>query len=1074
MKKKLLFLISALLLLTGSEAWSQAARTITGKIVDETGFGYPGASVSVKNSEAKTVSDFDGNFTINVPEGGNVLVISAASYADKEAPITSSPMRITLAPEARQLTGAVVTALAIKREKRELGYSATTLSNEELNEGNNVSALSAITGKTAGVNISSTTGGPGGSTRVVLRGEKSITGSNNALIVVDGVITNNGSREQGVSSLEQVDFGNRGNDVNPDDIESITVLKGPAAAALYGSAGANGAIMITTKSGKNNKGSKKTQMTFGSSFTISEVLKLPTLQNEYGQGNIYQGGFPDDRRENFSWGAPYDGQLRPWGQVINGQQKVKPYAAQKDNVRNFFKKGLTSENYLSLAGGSDKSTYFISLSTLNNTGIVPNTFYNKYSVRFNGSTDLGNNFYSNVNVNYLNIYSRVEASGQATGSVVDNLFGTPRDIPVQELKNLDNVFSSVGSTDSAGVQRYGYYGAYTDNPYFLAKNYDNRSRTDRILGSATIGYKKGILDIFNRIGVDMVADRFTQKTPKYNYIAYDDFWSDNPKTSNGGFSEVNSNQLLVNNDLIANLTIPLSEKLTFESLLGTNLQISNNTTLSGVIDPSSNGLVIPEYYNLGNNQGPVTTSNSTFRTRRVSAYGSMRLNYDRRLFLEMTGRNDFTSTLAPGNQSFFYPSITGSWVFTEGVDNDFTRKILNYGKLRAAYASVGNGANAYANNNSGYIPASINSGFGTTTFPFNGVPGFGLQNSVGNPDLRPERTNSYETGLELSFLKSRLTVEATIYSARTVDQIIAIPVAPSTGFTSRIVNVGEVENRGLELAVRATPIVTRSGFKWELFGTYYKNQNKVLSLTNGVSQIVVGGFSGLSIVAQVGKPYGAMYGIDLLRDSVSGRVIVDTGTGIPLRTSTTVYKGTYQPKFIASWGTTLRFKSLSLNLLFDTKQGGKYYNHNKRNLAFNGTSYESAAGGRDERVWPNSVYDATGNGDYVENTNYEFLPYDFYTNDAQTISGIQVIDASYVKLREASLTWNLPSRWFDKKYVGGASLGVFGNNLYIWTAKENRFGDPEQNSGGASNEQGFDFSSRPSLRNYGINLKVNF
>ncbi len=1072
--KRIVLLLIMLMALGAGAAWAQTNSIIAGRVLDERGQGLPSTTVTIKGaptSDLGALTDLDGNFRISAP-AGSTLIIQVLGYTTREVPASAANV-VRMQIASKELTGAVVTALAIRREKRELGYAATTISNDELTAGNNVSALSAIQGKTAGVNITSTTGGPGGSTRIVLRGEKSLGGNNNALIVIDGVITNNNARLPLDDSRFQLDFGNQGNDINPDDIESITVLKGPAAAALYGSIGANGAVMITTKTGKNRKGSRKTEITVSSKFTVSEVLKLPEYQNEFGQGNLYAGAYPNDRRENFSWGEKFDGQVRPWGQEINGQQKVKPYSAQPDNIKSFYKKGLTSENYISLAGGTEKTTYFLSLNSLNNTGVVPNTFYNKYGVRFNASTELSDNFYSNITLNYININSRIESTGQATGSVTGSLNQTPRDIPVWELKDLSDPFNAYGTVDAQGVAHYGYYGAYYKNPYWLAENYDNRSKTDRVIGALTLGYKKGRhFNIFDRVSADVSSNRYTLKSPAYLYLPYDPLYGDNVAKSNGGYAQINSNGLLFNNDLIAQYTTNLSSDISFDVLLGHNMRINQTNTLSGTIDEFSNGLVVPGYYNLANAQGPITGANSLDYLRQYGVYADIKLGYKNQVFLELTGRNDWTSSLIPGNRSFFYPSVNASWVFTEALKDKIGTRILNYGKVRASYASVGNGALAYQNNTAAYVSNTISTGFGTTTFPFNSHPGFTLQNTFGDPNLRPERTNNWEVGLELGFFNNRLTAEATYYHSLSVDQITPIPLAPSSGYAFKVINVGEVQNKGIELTLRGTPISTASGFRWELFGTYTKNNSEVLSLTNGVSQIGIGGFSGLTIAAAVGKPYGALYAIDVMRDN-AGHVIIDTTTGKPLTTTNTVYKGSFQPRFIASWGTTLRYKGISFNVLFDTKQGGYFYSQTKRNLDFNGTASETVTNDRQAYVWPNSVYE-TSPGNYATNTSYKFLPYDFYTSDAQNYSGIHVIDASYIKMREASLYWTMPEKWFNKKYVGGVTVGLYGNNLFIWTPKENRYTDPEMNSGGATNEQGDEYEARQSLRNYGISLKVNF
>jgi TonB-linked SusC/RagA family outer membrane protein len=1068
--KRILLLFLTLLACYIPASIAQVGK-ISGRVLDEKGQGIPSAGITIKGTTIGTVTDFDGNFNLEVPADAKKLVVQAVSYNAQEV-TPANGMTIRMQSSSTELKGTIVTALALKREKRDLGYSATTISSDDLNSGNNVSALSAIQGKTAGVNITSNTGGPGGSTRVVLRGEKSIGGNNNALIVVDGIPINNSSRLSGASSLEQVDFGNRGNDVNPEDIESISVLKGPAAAALYGSAGANGAIMITTKSGKSKKGPSKTEISYTTSYTLSDILKYPEFQNKFGQGDAQHN--PNDRRENFSWGLPFDGKDRPWGQNINGAQRVKPYAAIPDNVRDFFNVGKTWENNVSLGGGGDKGGYFVSLNTLRNDAVVPNNYYNKYSLRFNGSTELKNNFYTAINVNYLNIGSRTEAQGQALGGVWDNLLQQPRDIPIAELADLNNPFNSYSTKDAAGNNRYGYYGAYTDNPYYLASFFENANKVDRFLGNVNIGYKKGNWNIFNRIGGDIISDRVTMKTPKYSATPWDAFYAGNNKTSAGGYFESSTASQNINNDLIANFSKALSDKISLNVLAGNSIQYFRSNFISGEINYRNNGLVVADFYNLSNGTGPVVSSNVTNESFTLGVYGDIRVDYNRKIFLEITARNDWASTLYLTNSrlqktSFFYPSASLSYIFTE----DWKNNVLTYGKLRASYASVGNGAPIYANNQPGYARTTIQGNFSPLiTFPFNNIPGYSLAGTLATTDLRPERTNSYEVGTDLSFFKDRITVDFSYYYTKTIDQILALPVPSSTGFDAITKNVGDVTNQGIELAVKTVPLSTASGLRWELFGTYTRNKSEVNRLEGGVSQVVIGGSSDMSITATVGQPYGAFYAIDYERDS-RGRTIIDTNTGLPRIATDKTYQGTFQPRFIASWGTSLKFKGLSVNVLFDTKQGGVFYSNTKRLMDFVGTAKETDFNDRQPYVMPNSVYQ-TASGNYAENTSYKTDPYLLNTTIYQRTSAVHIMDASYVKLREASITYALPEKLLKRTYIGQASVGIYGNNLFIWTAKQNKFVDPEVNAGGATNEQGFDFTARPSLRNYGIRLSITF
>ncbi len=1087
-------LLIVLLLTFGIQSFAQTTHTLTGKVTDEKGLGYPGAGVSVKGTQLGTVTDINGDFMLDVPDGSNTIVIQAVGYNTRELRETGQSLNIKLQAMAQQLEGTVVTAQAVKREKRSLGFSSTTLNNEELTSGNNTSTLSSLAGKVAGANITSTTGGPGGSTRIILRGEKSILKDNNALIVVDGVIMNNYDRTQatqlsatGGSVLTQVDFGNSANDLDPDEIESVSVLGGAAGATLYGSQGSNGVVMITTKTGRRTEPGKpnKLDITYKATYTQSDVLKYEDLQNTYGQGNIYN-GVADDRRENFSWGAPFDNQLRPWGQVIDGKSLVKPYSAQPDNIKSFYQHGKDLNNFVSLSGGTETSTYFLSLNALNSNGVVPNTFYNKYSIRFNGTTQLSNHFYSEINVNYINSYSRAENSGQSSGGVLSNLYQTARDIPISELKNTGNHFYSQQYLDTAGVERYGYYGAYTKNPYWIAQNYDNRDKTDRVIGDMKIGYKKGEFNIYDRVGVDVTSDRSVYKTPEFNGQPVDPFYIGNNSVNAGGLAQNNYSGMRFYNDLIATYAHPLSNNFGLNVIAGHNVTIRDDASLSAVIDPGTNGLVIPNFYNFTNNVSPVITNNNITQSRKFGVYADIALNYQREVYLDLTGRNDWSSTLQQDHNSYFYPGASVSWVFTERLNGTkFKDKVLNYGKLRLGVSGVGSDAIPYANNPAGYtqsgIPTSGSGSFGNIAPPFNSVAAYQISNTFGLANLKPELTHDYEAGVDLSFLKDRISLSFTYYQSYTHNLITAVTLPPSSGYGFEFENIGDISNKGEEISLRGTPISTKYGLRWDLFGTYTHNINNVESLTSGLDHVSVGpganGFQGMDIVAAVGHPLGTFYTTDLQYVNYNGQqsVLVDAKTGLPIATKKAIYDGSFQPKFQASWGTDLSYKGIKLHVLFVTKQGGKFFSENKLNTDFNGTSQETTVNNRNPYVWANSVNEIGNTGNYVKNTT-PFSPYTYYTNiESNNLPGQGLVDASYVKLQEAALSYKIPQKYYMHSPFGSLEAGIFGNNLLIWTAKSNKYDDPEESSAGATqNGQGFNFTGRPSLRNYGAFLKVTF
>lgn len=1043
-------------------------RSITGKVTSsEDKLGIPGVSVVVTGTTTGTSTDIDGNYKLDVSSTAKSLKFSAISMKSKTVDLGSSnSLDVVLDPDVTRLEEVVVTANAIVREKRSLGFATTQVKGDELNQGGNTNVIGALQGKVSGVSINSLSGAPGSSQRIVIRGGTSITGQNQALFVVDGIPIENQNFRTDNDLSNQVDYGNRANDINPNDIESISVLKGPAAASIYGSRASNGAIIITTKKGHRVVGGKsKMDVSYNTNVTFSSILKTPDFQNSYGQGDL--DNTVDDRRENFSWGLPFDGALRPWGQEINGKQRVKPYSAIPDNYKDFFDVGTAYNNNIAFSGGTEKSTYYLSIASLNSKGIVPSTTYDKYSMRFNGSSELSNHISTSFSASYTNIASSLPSGGQQSASIYDQLLQTPRDIPVVDGKDLTDPFN--GYNDVTG--KYGFYGAYALNPYFTLENFKNYNNVDKLQGNFTVNYSQwSWLTITNRFGGDIYSDRRNEKWKKYSYEPIDAFYNGNTQLYQGKYSEDNYNMTSYNNDLMFNFKRQLTSDISATLMVGQNVrQYVLTQTFAQTNDQG--GLSVPGYYNLENSNGTPLTNNALNKARNVGYYGDLNFAYKNMLFVGFTGRNDISSTLPADNNSYFYPSANVSFVFSELFKGKMKDDFWTYGKLRSSYAKVGNDAPPYVTTNY-YSKTNIDGGFGSTQFPFGTVNGWTVGDRLGNPEIRPEFTTAFDVGTELSFLKERLTFDVTYYKTTNKDQIISLPLPPSSGFTSKYINTGEYENKGIEIGVRGFPVSTKSGFVWELYGTYTKNENNVISLSTGVDQITLGGTSRLAIVAQVGKPYGSFYAVDLKhvdQNDPNSAVVVDSATGMPQLTSNLVYKGNFQPKFQASIGTKVTYKGFTLNVLFDIKQGGVFYTRTKDLMDFVGTAKETED--RTDRIWPNSVY-LNSNGQYVTNTESKYHPYNYFTNTIP--DGQHVVDASYVKVREASLSYQFPAKWIQHTPFGSASVSVFGNNLFIWTPKENTYSDPEQNSAGASNAQGFDFSANPSQRNYGFDIKVTF
>jgi TonB-linked SusC/RagA family outer membrane protein len=1026
----------------------QAQTTISGKVTDKKdGTPLSGVTVSVKGNKISTQTNSLGQYQLSGVPANSTLVFSIVGYKNIESKASGSSLDIGLDEEVKQLSEVVVTANAIKREAKSLGYATTTINNAELTKGKDRSVLNSLQGKVAGVQITGSSGGVGSSTRIVFRGGTSITGNNQALLVVDGIPIDNSQVDAGDNLNNQVDAGNRGNDLNPDDIESVTLLKGPAAAALYGTRAANGALIITTKTGKSLKG-KKSEIVVSSSYNLESILKLPKYQNEFGQGGQ---GAPDDR-ENFSWGPRFDGQIRPWGHQIGDSQRVKPYVGLKNNVKEFFDIGGVATNNVSFSQNNDKNSYFLSLGNVDQKGIMPGTHYNRTSIRLSGTTDISDKIYSSASVNYVRANGDLSIQGQSN-SPYDQVVQTPRDIPLLELKDYKSKFNDLN----------GYYGAYTINPWYLLGEDSYKSTVDRILGNVNVGYKPvSWIDISLRVGTDVSGDKRKQIESKRE---------PDPTGQNAGaeypghYAETSINIREFTSDVTATAKRKLNPNLSLSVLVGHNIRQRNTDVQFSEI----NSLTIPGYYNLANSAQPPRTTNAYTLRRLYGLYTDINLAYKNFLFLGVTGRNDWSSTLPKGKNSFFYPSVNASFVFTDAFR---LPDAISYGKIRASAAQVGNDAAPYLLE-SVFVTGSVTDGFlnSRVDFPLNSVPGFTQGNVIGNPNIKPEITSSYEVGLEFGLFKNRLSFEGTVYSNRSKDQIITVPIAASSGYTTQTLNAGLITNKGIELLVRGTPVRNRN-FSWEVTGTFTKNKNKVVELFPGTNQLGLGGFGGGALVAQVGEPYGSFFGASFLR-SPAGNIVVDQTTGYPVTDPEAKIHGNIQPDFLTSLNNSFSYKGFSLSFLVDARKGGVFYSRTKTLQEFLGTDPRTLLNDRQPFVVPGSVI-LRPDGKYDVNTTPVQNAQDYWTQFSSARAMEQLVDASFVKLREVSLTYRLPANLFQKSFVKSVVVGLSGRNLFIWTPKENTYSDPETSSFGTGNVQGFEYGTIPSIRSYGANVRLVF
>ncbi len=1026
-----------------------AQRTVSGKVTDKKdGAPLPGVSVSVKGGNTTVQTNSQGEFSLSGLSSNATLVFSIVSYKTVETKLTGdNTINVTLEESAQQLTEVIVTANAVKREARSVGYAQSTINNTELTKGKDRSVLNSLQGKVAGVQISSSSGGVGSSTRIVFRGGSSITGNNQALIVVDGIPIDNSQTDAGDNLNNQVDAGNRGNDINPDDVESVTLLKGPAAAALYGTRAANGALIITTKTGKSLKG-KRSEILFSTSYNLESILKLPEYQNEYGQGGQ---GAPDSR-ENFSWGPRFDGAVKPWGQQIGDSQRVKPYIGLKNNVKEFFDIGRTLTNNISFAQNNEKSSYFLSFNNVDQKGVMPGTSYKRNSVKLSGTADLSEKFYSSASINYIRAKGDLSVQGQGS-SPYDQVLQTPRDISLLELKDYKNKFNDLN----------GYYGAYTVNPWYILGEDSYTSVMDRILGNAQVGFKPvKWRDISLRVGTDVSSDKRKQIDSKRVI---------DPNSQNAGnnfagrYSETTINIREFTSDLIATAKRNLTKDLALSVLLGHNIRQRNIDNQFSQI----NSLTIPFYYNLANSAQPPVSTNFYSIRRLYGVYSDINLSFRNYLFLGITGRNDWSSTLPKGKNNFFYPSVNSSFVFSEAFKMP---KFISYGKVRASAAQVGNDAAPYLLE-SVFITGTVTDGQlnSQVNFPLNGIPGFTQGNIIGNPGIRPEITTSYEAGLELGLFNNRITFEGTIYSNRSKDQIITVPIAATSGYTTQTLNAGLITNKGIELLLRGTPVKNKD-FSWDVTATFTRNRNKVVELFPGTEQLALGGFTGGTVVAQVGQPYGSFFGSSFLR-SPDGNIVVDATTGYPIADPVAKIQGNVQPDFLAGLNNSFSYKNFSLSFLFDARKGGVFFSRTKSLQEFVGTDPRTLYNNRTPFVVPGSVI-RMPDGKFVPNTTPVQNAENYWTSFSSPTAMEHLVDASFIKLREASLTYRLPASLFKNKGIKGVTVGISGRNLWLKTPKENTYADPEASSFGTGNVQGFEYGTIPSLRNYGANVRISF
>jgi len=1027
-------------------------KEITGTVTSaEDGLSIPGVSVSVKGTTMGTITDLDGQYTLRVPQDAATLVFSFVGMQSQEVAIVGTTIDVVMGADVVGINEVVVTALGIKRSQKSIGYAAASVGSEELTKTRNSDIMSSVSGKVAGVQISTSSSDPGASNSVIIRGVTSLGGSNQPLYIIDGVpLTNNASSS---SSLDNgYDFGNAANLVNPDDVDNITILKGASATALYGSRASNGVVLITTKDG-----SGKARIDFNSSVEFSDILRLPEFQNQFGMGWDAH----HTLNENGSWGPAFDGSLRLWGNIYNNSQKLKPFLPQKDNVKDFFDYGMKYSNSVSLSGGNEKTTYFSSLSYIKQDGLVPTDIdlYNKYTSSFRASHEIGNLKVS-TSINYSQQENNFAPTGQGL-TVINGLYQTPRDISIVSLADY--------KTDPFDNIDY-YYTPYgIANPYYVIDNMEAAYEQKKFFGKMQFDYQiTDNLSAMYRLGLDASDDVQKIGTPEVQAA---------PGTPNDGASTNQEGSVMkatvrrheYTHDMLLNYNKDL-EDLTLNVVGGVNINERNLSSLSGTVT----GLDIPGFYDLSNSSSTPVVDEYYSKRRLIGLLASAEIGYKETLFLTLNARNDWSSTLPKDNNQFFYYGAAGSFLFSELL-SDNLKEVVDFGKVRLAYGTTGNDADVYSINPS-FIKSSIFNPFRTLDFPLNGQNAFEVGNTLGNQLLQPEISSEFEIGMQMKFFGNRFGFDIAYYDKTSDNQIFGLALAPSTGYTNQTTNLGEINNKGIELLIEGTPIRSKD-FSWDILFNYAKNENKLVSLPEELgNKIAIGGLSTIGFVAVVGQPLG-LYEGTVPQRTASGQIVVNPDTGRPLTATEKEIIGSADYDYTMGITNSFRYKDFSLSADLDIRQGGVMFSRTADINYFTGNIVQTTYNSRRTFIIPNSVIENPDGDGYITNTtpiSKEDMD-DYFADGADLLDESFLISRSFVKLRRVALTYNLPKKYTTKTPFAGISLTAYGNNLALWTPAENNLIDPEVSTFGNDLQGKFgEFTANPSTRSWGLNLKLNF
>ncbi|WP_443937145.1 SusC/RagA family TonB-linked outer membrane protein [Pedobacter sp. MW01-1-1] len=1034
-------------------AFSAAAqvRTIKGTVTSsDDKMPIPGVSVRVKGTQAVTVTNADGQYSVKVPSGATTLEFSCIGFVMQSKSIgASETINVVLAPDSKTLQDVVVTALGIERQKKDLGYAATTVSSKELTQAKSVNAVNGLQGKVSGLNVTTTNSGVFENVKINLRGIRSLTGNNNPLLLLDGV---------------QADI-NYLSSINPNDIESVSVLKGSSSAAIYGPDARNGVIVVTTK--KGSKGDKPV-ITLSNSTQFTNVSFFPEFQTQFGSG----GSGVYTPYENWSWGPAFDGSTVPLGyELPDGTTQTTEYSPRNDR-KEFFNTGVTVQNDVTFAA----KDFYLSFQDANIKGIVPDDKNRRTGIRGNFSKEYGkfraslNSYYAQQNYSVFDDAAMGQYNSDnnvgLNGGLMNLIFNTPAQVPLTSYKDFEG---------DKFAQYNNYFNDYGLNPYFAIDNWRKEGRREDLMTSLELSFKAtDWLDFTYRAAL---TAQFVNESRKSKGEIPNDYGRNRSfKQIPASVQERSFRNSRLSSEFFARVNKKLNDDLKLTGVLGTYLrQDEARDTRVG-----ASSLVVPGLFNINQRVGNLTGSSPYRKSRLLGFYGSVGLNYKGWANLEVTGRNDETSVLSLANNSYFYPGVNGSVVLTDAIEALKNNNVLSYLKVRGAW-------NISANADiDPYSLAATFTQYGG--YPYGSLPGYSANLITYNPNLKPEFIKSFEAGLEAGFLKGRINFEATYFHQNNTDQIIPISVSQTTGYSSAYVNAAGFINKGVELDLKLTPLVNIGQVRVNLKANATYNTNKVNDVYQNLNEVLIGGNTNASNYVVKGQPAFVIKATDYLRDP-EGRVIVDGTTGVPKANPNTKIFGQTMPKWIVGLSPSISWKSLNISALFEYKTGHYAYHNIGSDMAWTGVGLATAANNRQPFVFPNSSIE-NPDGTFSPNTNVTLNDVNaFYTGVYRSVGTNFLTSAASWRFRELSISYDLPLKIFgNQNVIKGMSVALTGRNLALWLPKSNIYSDPDftyadtntsfglgNSSAASSNRNGIgDSTINPPTRTFGGNITITF